>query len=517
MKSWNVSTRLYLIVGVAALVMAALAVAVWISISHLGDLQDESFKRSEDARHLRATADLATKMYRVVADSYINHEFIQTQRDWTALSAKADSDITQAAKIADTAEERAFVEAARIAMQEYRTTYTDKFLPMVKAEGSRSDIAALDDQLDKLVNQYSENFDKVAKSTEAEAKKADGEFDAIARTARLATVIAMIVGGLLLVGVALVVARSITQQLGMEPREAMAVAGRIADGDLSQTFTTSVNGDSLACALRGMERTLESIVTQVRSGAEGVATASTQIAQGNQDLSGRTEQQASALQQTAATMEELGTAVRHNADCASQANQLAQSASKVAMQGGVIVREVVQTMTGITDSSRKIADIIGVIDGIAFQTNILALNAAVEAARAGEQGRGFAVVASEVRTLAQRSAEAAREIKVLIGASVDRVEAGSQLVGRAGETMDDIVNSIQRVRDIVAEISAASDEQSRGVSQVGQAVCQMETGTQQNSALVEESAAAADSLNQQALALVQVVSKFRVREGSLVA
>jgi methyl-accepting chemotaxis protein len=241
-----------------------------------------------------------------------------------------------------------------------------------------------------------------------------------------------------------------------------------------------------------------------------VATASAQIAQGNQDLSSRTEEQASALQQTAATMEQLGTTVRSNADSAKQANQLALGASAVAAQGGDVVGKVVTTMQGINDSSRKIGDIIGVIDGIAFQTNILALNAAVEAARAGEQGRGFAVVASEVRSLAQRSAEAAKEIKALIGRSVEQVEQGTALVDQAGKTMGEIVGSIQRVSDIVAEITAASAEQSDGVQQVGDAVSQMDQATQQNAALVEESAAAAESLKGQAQQLVQAVAVFKL-------
>jgi len=243
-----------------------------------------------------------------------------------------------------------------------------------------------------------------------------------------------------------------------------------------------------------------------------VATASAQIAQGNQDLSGRTEQQASALQQTAATMDELGSTVRNNADNAKQANQLALGASAVAVRGGGVVGQVVETMKGINQSSRKIADIIGVIDGIAFQTNILALNAAVEAARAGEQGRGFAVVASEVRSLAQRSAEAAKQIKVLISASVERVEQGTAQVDQAGRTMEEIVGAIKRVSDIVGEISAASAEQSSGVSQVGEAVTQMDQATQQNAALVEESAAAAQSLQQQAQQLVEAVAIFKLQQ-----
>jgi methyl-accepting chemotaxis protein len=257
-------------------------------------------------------------------------------------------------------------------------------------------------------------------------------------------------------------------------------------------------------------------VSSVRQGADGVSTASAEIAQGNNDLSARTENQASALEQTAASMEELNSTVKQNADNARQANQLAMQASTVAIQGGEVVGQVVQTMKGINESSQKIADIIGVIDGIAFQTNILALNAAVEAARAGEQGRGFAVVASEVRSLAGRSADAAKEIKQLINASVERVAQGTLLVDQAGTTMTEVVSSIRRVTDIVGEISAASSEQSQGVSQVGEAVNQIDQVTQQNAALVEQMAAAAGSLQTQAAALVQVVSLFKLDAGQTI-
>jgi methyl-accepting chemotaxis protein len=250
----------------------------------------------------------------------------------------------------------------------------------------------------------------------------------------------------------------------------------------------------------------------VRTSAENVSLASAEIAKGNNDLSERTEQQASALEQTAASMEELGSTVHHNADNARKAGELASAASVVAIKGGDVVGQVVETMKGINDSSRQIADIISVIDGIAFQTNILALNAAVEAARAGEQGRGFAVVASEVRSLAQRSAQAAKEIKELISASVERVGRGTTLVDQAGSTMQEIVSSVKRVSDIMAEISAASTEQSSGVQQVGDAVTQMDQGTQQNAALVEESAAAASRLSSQAVELVQAVAVFRLAQ-----
>jgi methyl-accepting chemotaxis protein len=294
--------------------------------------------------------------------------------------------------------------------------------------------------------------------------------------------------------------------------QAIELIDQVAQGDLQHTIHVERRDEfgKLLMALRTMQKALVTLVQSVRQGSESVSTASAEIAQGNQDLSARTESQASALEETAASMEELSSTVRQNADSASQANQLAQSASAVATQGGQVVGQVVDTMKGISESSKKIADIITVIDGIAFQTNILALNAAVEAARAGEQGRGFAVVASEVRSLAGRSAEAAKEIKNLINASVERVEQGTQLVDQAGSTMTEVVNSIRRVTDIMGEISAASSEQSAGVSQVGEAVTQMDHATQQNAALVEQMAAAAASLRSQAQDLVQAVAVFKL-------
>ena len=321
---------------------------------------------------------------------------------------------------------------------------------------------------------------------------------------------ALALAGLLLaIGVA--ITRGLLKQLGGEPDYAAGIARRIAEGDLSIPITIKANdSSSMLHGIRAMRDDLAKIVSEVRSGTDAIATASSQIAAGNIDLSARTEEQASSLEETAASMEELTSTVSQNADNARQANQLSASASAIASKGGTVVSQVVDTMASINDSSKKIVDIISVIDGIAFQTNILALNAAVEAARAGEQGRGFAVVAAEVRNLAQRSAAAAKEIKTLIGASVDTVAVGNKLVADAGSTMDEVVASVRRVTDIMGEISAASTEQSSGIAQVNQAIAQMDAVTQQNAALVEQAAAAAESMQMQAARLSQVVGVFRL-------
>jgi methyl-accepting chemotaxis protein len=320
--------------------------------------------------------------------------------------------------------------------------------------------------------------------------------------------------GLLGAFVAWFITRGVMHELGGEPEYAAGIAREIAAGNLGmQVQVRAGDQHSLVAAMGDMRQRLADIVGQVRLSSDSIATGSTQIASGNADLSQRTEQQASNLQQTAASMEQLTATVRQNSDTARQANQLASSASQAATQGGEVVGRVVHTMQDISNSSKKIADIIGVIDGIAFQTNILALNAAVEAARAGEQGRGFAVVASEVRSLAQRSAGAAKEIKTLIGQSVEQVDAGTRLVDDAGKSMADIVAQVRRVTDLIAEISSASQEQSQGIGQVGDAVSQLDQVTQQNAALVEESAAAAESLKQQAARLAEAVGVFRLQAG----
>jgi len=351
--------------------------------------------------------------------------------------------------------------------------------------------------LDQLVAMQQSNMDGHGKSIQ------DGQ-------ALSSKLIAILAGCALVFGA--VCSWLLTRSIVGPIRDAVAVAETVAGGDLTHRIEASTQDETgaLLRALRHMNDSLVGIVSQVRGGTDTISTASREISAGNLDLSSRTEQQASALEETAASMEELTTTVRQNADNARQANQLAIAASEVAVQGGAVVGEVVTTMGAINDSAKRIADIIGVIDGIAFQTNILALNAAVEAARAGEQGRGFAVVASEVRNLAQRSAGAAKEIKELITASVANVDTGAKLVDQAGTTMEQVVTSIRRVTDIMAEITSASQEQTTGIEQVNHAIGQMDQVTQQNAALVEEAAAAASSMQDQAATLAEVVSVFKL-------
>jgi methyl-accepting chemotaxis protein len=346
-------------------------------------------------------------------------------------------------------------------------------------------------------------------ATQADSMEAFGaEAAQGARRAKTLMIALSSIAALLAAAIAYSLTRSITVPIG----EAVRVAQAVASGDLTSTIEVKSRDETgqLLSALKTMNESLVGIVDQVRQSSDSIATGSDQIATGNADLSHRTEEQASNLQQTAASMEEITTTVRNSAESARVATEVATSASAVARRGGEVVAEVVSTMGAISASSRKIADITGVIDGIAFQTNILALNAAVEAARAGEQGRGFAVVAGEVRTLAQRAATAAKEIKALIGESVGRVETGAQLVGGAGTTMEEVVSHVQRVAELIAQIGAASDQQSLGLGQVNDAVTQLDEVTQRNAALVEESAAAADSLRQQAKRLTEVVGAFRL-------
>ncbi|HWQ94592.1 MAG TPA: methyl-accepting chemotaxis protein, partial [Gammaproteobacteria bacterium] len=366
-------------------------------------------------------------------------------------------------------------------------------------------------KLPEFINTFKvleENMAALGDLVEAGVKQSQDAANVQATIARNTITVTIVIASLALSIILLLLIRAITRPL----KEAIYVASLVASGDLTSKIevTTKDETGKLMQALKDMNDNLLGIVSEVRSGIDSITTASKEIATGNSDLSQRTEEQASSLEETASSMEELTSTVKQNAENSKQASQLAIGARDVAVKGGEVVNKVVTTMASINESSKKIVDIISVIEGIAFQTNILALNAAVEAARAGEQGRGFAVVAGEVRTLAQRSASAAKEIKGLIGDSVEKVEDGTKLVDQAGKTMDEIVSSVKRVTDIIAEISAASVEQSAGIDQVNKAITQMDEVTQQNAALVEEAAAAAESLEEQAVKLGDVVGTFKV-------
>ncbi|GAB3541489.1 methyl-accepting chemotaxis protein [Noviherbaspirillum agri] len=397
---------------------------------------------------------------------------------------------------------------------EARTQYLagqDKLIALINEEKHPEARAFLSNELRPILKKYKEALRGMVQFQvelmEASGKAANDNF-AQARTLMIALgVVALLIAAAIGFGMT----RFLLKRLGGEPDYAAGIAARIAEGDLTVDVAVK-QGDqtSMLHAMRLMRDSLAEIVAQVRNGTDTIATASGQIAAGNQDLSSRTEEQAGSLEETASSMEELASTVRQNADNARQANQLATSASDVAGKGGSVVSEVVDTMGAINESSKKIVEIISVIDGIAFQTNILALNAAVEAARAGEQGRGFAVVASEVRNLAQRSAAAAKEIKSLIDDSVNKVGAGAKLVDQAGATMQEIVASVRRVTDIMGEISAASQEQTAGIEQINQAISQMDEVTQQNASLVEQAAAASEALQDQARNLARVVGVFRI-------
>jgi len=511
MNQLKISTRLAVAFAVmVALLIALGAVSLIMSAHQRIELKDVIEVRIPITKALGIVVDqsnVQTIQFRNLA--IFNSESITKSSLDQLTSARAV--ISEQMKILETLVLSEKGKEAMGRIQQFRAEFLkigDQYLAMVQQGQKEEALKLLEAQLRPAQRAYQaaiqEQVALQAQTTVAAGQRAEAAAAALQRDVLIAGALAIAVA----IFLAITIIRSITRPLA----QAVEAADRVAGGDLSGQIVVQSKDETgyLLGALQRMQQSLVNTVSAVRSNAEGVASASAQIASGNNDLSSRTEEQASALEETAASMEELASTVRQNADNARQANQLAVSASTVAVQGGEVVAEVVETMKGINASSSKIADIISVIDGIAFQTNILALNAAVEAARAGEQGRGFAVVASEVRSLAGRSAEAAKEIKDLITASVQRVEQGTLLVDKAGATMTEVVASIRRVTDIMGEISAASNEQSAGVGQVGEAVTQMDQATQQNAALVEEMAAAASSLNAQAGELVQSVAVFRL-------
>jgi methyl-accepting chemotaxis protein-1 (serine sensor receptor) len=512
MNNLKISTRLLLLLSIFSALLIAIGAMGLTGIMRANEaLHTVYVDRTLPMETLSNVLLMQLRNRQLVADSLLD----PTEETYARNSASIESNIAEITKLWDsymssalTPEEKALADVVTQARSAYVQQGLRPAIAALKAndwaETSRINVELLAPLYTKLRT----TLEPLVKLQVSEAKK---EYDnGVARyeTFRLIAIASIVLGLALgwIFGLALL--RSLSRSLN----NAVKIAHAVAKGDLTQTIYSNGKDEvaQLLKALEAMTQSLVSVVSNVRQGSEGVATASAEIAQGNNDLSARTEQQASALEQTAASMEELGSTVRQNADSARTANQLAVSASTIAVEGGNVVGQVVETMRDINASSRKISDIISVIDGIAFQTNILALNAAVEAARAGEQGRGFAVVASEVRSLAGRSADAAKEIKSLINASVERVEHGTSLVDQAGVTMAEVVSSIKRVTDIMGEISAASNEQALGVAQVGEAVSQMDQTTQQNAALVEEMAAAASSLKSQAQELVQTVAVFHL-------
>ncbi|RJX30841.1 MAG: HAMP domain-containing protein [Oxalobacter sp.] len=517
MKNFRIGARLAIGFAVVLLLMTAIAgIGVW-RLQEVGVAADRMIKEALYRERKAEDWVTATTANGVRTIALMKSTDPDDQKYFQAEIKKTSARITVIQKDLNAMQKTADEEKLFAVMGEKRKAYLGLRDDIIKVKLAGRDAEAKNMVATKMIpalDEYVQSVEKVLEYQKVQIDKTAASIDANYRTGRwmliglgaAAVVIGVIFSFMLTTG--------ITGPLG----EAVRIAQTVAKGDLSGRIDVNSRDETgqLLQALKDMNESLHRMVTQVRQGTESIATASGQIASGNADLSARTEEQASSLEETASSMEQLTSTVRQNADNARQANQLAVTASEVAVKGGEVVSQVVDTMGSISESSKKMADIIGVIDGIAFQTNILALNAAVEAARAGEQGRGFAVVATEVRNLAQRSAAAAREIKALIDDSVDKVAVGGKLVEQAGSTMNEVVSSIKRVYDIMGEITAASAEQSDGIEQVNQAITQMDTVTQQNAALVEEAAAAAESMQDQAARLSSLVSTFRLgTEGSV--
>jgi methyl-accepting chemotaxis protein len=518
LRSVRLSTRLFLAFGVVVLLMAiSSAFALWkLSAiqANVESIVNETNVKTALSNQLSESVHIVTRVIRTIVLLSDPQEKLVQQKKMVAAREAYDKARTELERFHSSDAGKAI--RAEIDAAAAKTRSLNSKVAELGIAGRSADATELlMREAGPSAQQWQDAIDKNIELQEKNALRDFASSQASYAAARATLIAFALASALVAVGLTLLVVRSVVSELGGEPAEVATLARAVAGSDLtSRIVVKSGDTSSVVAGMAGMQASLSGIVNTVRVNAESVATASAQIAQGNLDLSSRTEEQASALQQTAASMEQLSATVKQNADNARQGNQLALGASGIAIKGGEVVAQVVDTMKGINDSSRRIVDIISVIDGIAFQTNILALNAAVEAARAGEQGRGFAVVASEVRGLAQRSAAAAKEIKGLITESVDRVGQGTALVDQAGATMAEIVSAIRRVTDIMGEISAASVEQATGVAQVGEAVTQMDQATQQNSALVEESAAAAESLNAQAQALVAAVAVFKLAHGA---
>lgn len=513
MKKLKISQRLAVAFSIMVLLLASLGgIGIWRSASQRAELSDVLQRRIPLNKALNTVLDQVNEQAIQNRNLVI---FSSSDIKKSALDriAEARSEVERQFKIVEekinSTEGIALLEKMQVTRTEFLKS-GNQFLSLVEQGQMPEATLFLEKDLRPAQRAYqaaiTEQMVLQDKRAKEAGERAEESAEALTRDILIAAVAAILA--------AIFMAISIIASIVRPLRRAVAVSDQIASGNLSTHISVDSNDETgqLLRSMQQMQKSLANTVSLVRQNAEGVASGSSQIASGNNDLSARTEEQASALEQTAASMEELGSTVQKNAENARAANQLAVNASAVAAQGGEVVSEVIETMKSINASSTKISDIISVIDGIAFQTNILALNAAVEAARAGEQGRGFAVVASEVRSLAQRSADAAKEIKELITASVERVGQGSVLVDKAGVTMTEVVQAIRSVTEIMGEISAASSEQSAGVNQIGEAVTQMDQATQQNAALVEEMAAAANALNNQAAELVKAVSVFTLSE-----
>ena len=508
----KVGTRLGLGFGLVLFLMMALMVSGLIQLKGIGNLNAKTIERDWVQADAANTINVTMRENaRQTMQLFIAADKMQTRmiNERIAVNKKIISDALEILdRLIDTPDGRTLIEKIKERRKLYVASFT-RVESLLAQEQRDEAIQLMHQQTLPLLNALQEN---VRDLSELQRKVVEASSADIETSIGLAFKLMLIFGaltGAMAVGAAVLITRGLLRQLGGEPDYAAQIADQIAKGDLTVTVRIHKNDrSSLLFAIKTMRDSLAGIVGQVRNGADAMATASSQMASGNLDLSSRTEQQASSLEETASSMEELTMPVKQNAEYAGQANGVALSASDAAIKGGAVVAQVIATMGSINASAKQIVDIIGVIDGIAFQTNILALNAAVEAARAGEQGRGFAVVAAEVRNLAQRSASAAKAVKLLIGDSVEKVDLGAKLVDQAGATMEDIVARVKRVTAIMGEITTASQEQTAGIEQINQAIAQMEQVTQQNAALVEEAAAAAQSLQDQTGSLSKVVSVF---------